>query len=481
MVLLCKPQSMHLLGQRAHLSPQLSVLCPQPPDLFGLDATALALHAQPATGVEFGRATHAQFALDVHSVLLPLEVQPNPHMRGVVLASVSGLAAAVRLVPQPFYASDDWRATRLVASVVAEAWERVNATRLEVREGAAYDEVVPWLSSVEFLRFCGAGLGPSSARVLCGTTARGLAVESDIVESWALDRAAARFPRITVGDAEDPEPSRLEELSLRRCQLDGTAARSLARLLRLYPELKALYLGTNPLGFEGARALCDALVGGFLETLELSECDLDDQACRTLARALKTVRHLDLSRNPNVGGLGVAAIVRRATDLRTLDVSGCGLADGADALADALRGATGLNAIALANTRLAPAAAARVLLALAKQPGLRVLDLSSNHLTPRAFKEANDSLLDRLFNAAKTGADDHQTCAICCAAAALRRPNAFPALEVLRLCDVGALEAHERLLGAALAKTPRPNLHLDLRANPRLDAKRSKGDPPLVS
>lgn len=393
----------------------------------------------------------------------------------------------LRLVPQPFYSSsNEWSAYRKLISPAEPSEEgsavlcshnhadqTISWRYIEVREAGletrrAVASLLSRFERVEYLRFCGAGLGAEGtlAALAASRHVFGLAIESDLVTRHSLDAAAKGFPRLTVGD-DETQCVRLRELSLRRTRLEAPAARSLARLVGFYPELQALYVGANPdVGDDGARALCDvAARSAHLHTLELSECGLDDEACFTLARTLKRLKHLDISRNPDITGLGLAAIVSKCSSLETLDAAGCRLAgESAEAFATALRRSTSLRSLSLANTHLTPRAATRIILTLSRAPRLHTLDLSANPLTPKAFQDQSN-FFDKLFKGRSRLQEQHHFCALCAAAASLRKSSAFPNLELLALNDVGARLPHDALFQSALAKTPRPNLYLDLRYN----------------
>lgn len=423
----------------------------------------------------------------------------------------------LRLVPQPFYSSStEWSASRKLISPAEPSEEGsallsshhqpdqiVSWRCVEVREAGletrrAVASLVSRFESIDYLRFCSAGLGDEGALEALAASRHvlGLAIESDLVSRHCLDAAAKGFPRLTVGD-DETQSVRLRELSLRRTGLEASAARSLARLVGFYPELEALYVGANPeVGDDGARALSDvAARSAHLHTIELSECGLDDEACFTLARALKRLKHLDISLNPDVTGLGLAAIVSKCNSLETLDAAGCRLTgESADALATALRRSTSLRSLSLANTHLTPRAATRIILTLSRAPRLHTLDLSGNPLTPKAFQDQSN-FFDKLFKSRSRLQEQHHFCALCAAAASLRRSSAFPKLELLALNDVGARLPHDALFQSALAKTPRPNLYLDLRYNrlitlqgdddteaagAKRHRRRSEKDPPLV-
>ncbi|KAJ8600631.1 hypothetical protein CTAYLR_006914 [Chrysophaeum taylorii] len=355
-----------------------------------------------------------------------------------------GCGSALRRVPQP-------------------AYENMTEFR---GSGVEVEEVVAALPSQ--VRFVGACLGQvAAAKVLrCSIHVERLAIESDAVGFRALDEAATTARGLLVS-AEDPPASTLCELSLRRNEIDAAGARALARLvLRVAPGLERLYVGGNPIGDEGAQALSDIVARcQHLEVIDLSDCELSDDACFVLARALrKRTAHVDISRNPRITDRGIAALARVS---ETLDAAGCD-ARSVESLLPALRRSKGLRDLALADTGLDPRSAADLVdLLLSKTSRIRRLDLSSNPLTPRAAaRKTARIILDSILPGADADPAPDDVCALCAIAAALRSALAAPDLELLRLNDVGARPPHEKLLKGALAKHPR--LHIDLRANPLL-------------
>lgn len=446
--------------------------------------------------------------------LLPAALKK--HMRASFIAVLASccLVAGTRpwLIPQPFYSREEaWREERVLVSgselaeegswllrdddidAIGNAEKAASYRRVEVREAgfSTADRrvalgVVDRLNAVEYLRFCGSGLGDGLAALAlrCRPQLLGLAVESDSLTRAGIDQAAATFPRTPVGET----PCQLRELSLRRNSADG---RALARLVRFYPELRALYLGANP-GLcrdDGARAMCDVVARSTLETLELSECGLDDEGCIALARALRRteVKFLDVSRNPQVTAAGLAALLK-CQSLLSIDATGANVGDRQDSLAAALRKHPRLTHLSLADTKLTPDAAARILAALASSKRLEYLDLSDNPLTPLAasdLKNKKGGALRKFIPTAAAAANpEGETCALCAAAQYLRNNKKFTNLRELKLNDVGARKPHADLLQAA-AQTNTPNIVIDLASNPLLlqqisdsDGDEREGQPP---
>ncbi|MFI8966545.1 gala protein [Streptomyces sp. NPDC053493] len=159
------------------------------------------------------------------------------------------------------------------------------------------------------------------------------------------------------------------------------------------PHAAHLLLGTNSLGDDGARTLADALLaaretgaGHRIHTLYLGCNRIGPAGVTALADALAddtTVRALWLKRNPvhTTGARTLAALLRRNTALRTLDLVNSGLGPGGvrlilDALLD--REAP-LERLFLGGNGLT-AADAPLLAALVRDAGVRELYLPANHL-----------------------------------------------------------------------------------------------------
>jgi uncharacterized protein (TIGR02996 family) len=172
---------------------------------------------------------------------------------------------------------------------------------------------------------------------------------------------------------------RFEKLALRSMNLTGEqVGRWAAAGLH---GLHGLDLGGNYVfGPDGARALADALAGGWAgHTLRLSHCGLTNRGLRALAAApaLASVQRLDLSRN-SFGAAGARELAPLA-GLRSLDLRGCRLGD--KAVRALVRGAFWSKLVELDlrdNSITDPGA--KALVAAPVPPDLTALVLSGRHL-----------------------------------------------------------------------------------------------------
>ncbi|XP_063050688.1 NACHT, LRR and PYD domains-containing protein 3-like [Engraulis encrasicolus] len=139
-------------------------------------------------------------------------------------------------------------------------------------------------------------------------------------------------------------------VKLQGCDLTDSSCSSLAAALRSNSSsLRHLYLtGNTQLGDSGVKLLSTGLEhpNCRLETLELQECNLTDSSCSSLAAALSSIssslRHLDLSKNKQLGDSGVkllsTGLEHPNCRLETLELQDCNLTGiSCSSLAAALR------------------------------------------------------------------------------------------------------------------------------------------------
>jgi hypothetical protein len=115
-------------------------------------------------------------------------------------------------------------------------------------------------------------------------------------------------PRAVKALAANRSLTKLEILHAARCEITSTTARELGRVS--LPGLRTLWLGANPLGARGVRALLSGPLVQSLDTLHLDDTQLDDDGAVALARsrAVANLRSLWLGENgiTNRGALALA-------------------------------------------------------------------------------------------------------------------------------------------------------------------------------
>jgi uncharacterized protein (TIGR02996 family) len=97
--------------------------------------------------------------------------------------------------------------------------------------------------------------------------------------------------------------SELKKLGIDRCQLSSAAVRTLSDRADFWQTLRLLNLSYNPLGVEGLQPLLERFPPQ-LHTLELCDCDLDDDALVQLAQSPVVDRLLELNLSKNNFGIG---------------------------------------------------------------------------------------------------------------------------------------------------------------------------------
>ncbi|XP_060904180.1 NACHT, LRR and PYD domains-containing protein 14-like [Labrus mixtus] len=125
---------------------------------------------------------------------------------------------------------------------------------------------------------------------------------------------------------------KLKQLRLHGCGLSSQACKHLTKALKESQKLKELDLSMNGIGNEGVQHLANGLraPGCHLETLRLSQCNIEHTGCVYLASALQKnpdhLNWLDLSINA-IGDRGANELLKKVdiTQLTKLDLYYCGL------------------------------------------------------------------------------------------------------------------------------------------------------------
>uniref|UniRef100_A0A8C8Z8E3 NLR family pyrin domain containing 11 n=1 Tax=Prolemur simus TaxID=1328070 RepID=A0A8C8Z8E3_PROSS len=123
----------------------------------------------------------------------------------------------------------------------------------------------------------------------------------------------------------------IQHLSFVNCNLQASACAEISSILVSSSNLKKLTLANNPLGDDGARTLCDAVLHPdcVLESLTLFYCCLTERCSVHITKLLmlsKTLKHLDLCVN-HLQNYGVLALTFPLSlpecRLQELELSGC--------------------------------------------------------------------------------------------------------------------------------------------------------------
>jgi Ran GTPase-activating protein (RanGAP) involved in mRNA processing and transport len=125
--------------------------------------------------------------------------------------------------------------------------------------------------------------------------------------------------------ANEPRAHALRRLVLDTCELESLALSALIES-PIWSTLRILDVSRNPLGIAGVRTLVDAPAPAQLHTLELVDCELDEQSHTALAKIpwLGQLMSLDLS--GNTLGQGAAMLRAIAPDrLRHLAMASTGM------------------------------------------------------------------------------------------------------------------------------------------------------------
>ena len=137
----------------------------------------------------------------------------------------------------------------------------------------------------------------------------------------------------------------LKTLNISDCDIDDQGMKSLASALEMNGSLEELYLSWNrAVTCIGLMALGESLKRNRgLKTLHISHCGIDDQGMKSLASALETngsLEWLNLRENDAVTGIGLMALgesLKSNRGLKSLDISYCSIDDqGMESLASVL-------------------------------------------------------------------------------------------------------------------------------------------------
>jgi uncharacterized protein (TIGR02996 family) len=293
---------------------------------------------------------------------------------------------------QSYYEADP-RLTRESVAQLATLWslEVLDVSRHDIR---TIDELSK-LPKLRRLRARDCGIKKLSTRLA------GLQVDELDLSQNTLGTAGAHV----LGRLET-----LQRLELDTCEIDSTGLLALIRS-PMWQSLRWLDLSRNPLGTAGARALAEAPQPAQLHTLLLADVDLEDAAAEVVGKIpwLGELSQLDLSGNPMRRGLAMlrnitgdrirklslahtgmerseaAALGRFWARLVHLDLAGNPLGDAAIERFAGTREAAALQTLRLADCNLGDLGLE--LLAAARCPRLRVLDLAGNTIGPGAIAE----------------------------------------------------------------------------------------------
>ncbi|KAG0325952.1 hypothetical protein BG004_003064 [Podila humilis] len=182
-------------------------------------------------------------------------------------------------------------------------------------------------------------------------------------------------------------------LDLQSCGMEGLHLEYLSIGLTAATNLNTLNVDNNDMGWKGAQAIADALVGGStFAVLLLGRSNIGDQGAQTLGKALKTNRTLttlELWSN-NIGPAGARALAESLTvnsKLSTLELRGnCIGDDGAKSLAEALKKNTGLIQLDLQSNEIGDAGAMALADALNTNSTLLTLHLDNNNIQDNGAK-----------------------------------------------------------------------------------------------
>jgi Ran GTPase-activating protein (RanGAP) involved in mRNA processing and transport len=167
-------------------------------------------------------------------------------------------------------------------------------------DGAVNLARMPFVASLRDLRVADCGMDDKALAVLLG------AAWSQLTElSLTMNRFGSRAVKALTANRS---LARLEVLRAARCEIGPTTARGLGRAS--LPGLHTLWLGANPLGEQGLRALLSGPLVRTVQTLHLDDARLGDNGAEALARSptVANVRTLWLSKN-RITDRGAAALV----------------------------------------------------------------------------------------------------------------------------------------------------------------------------
>ncbi|XP_029935042.1 NACHT, LRR and PYD domains-containing protein 12-like [Myripristis murdjan] len=192
------------------------------------------------------------------------------------------------------------------ASLASALKSNPHLTELDLSENQLQDSGVKLLSAglesptcrLETLRLSGCRLSESSCGSLVSALKSNLHLtELDLSDNKLQDSGV----KLLSAGLESPN-CRLKTLRLTDCQVTDEGCASLASALKSNPHLTELDLSYNELLDSGVKLLSDLVESPncSLKTLRLSHCSLSESSCASLASALKSNPHLtelDLSEN----------------------------------------------------------------------------------------------------------------------------------------------------------------------------------------
>jgi uncharacterized protein (TIGR02996 family) len=365
------------------------------------------------------------------------------------------------------------------------------------RLGEAGGRALAGLRGLAVLNVDGQRIGAGAlGRLLALPALRELSArENNYRELDALTRATgAPFVRLDVGRnaigtagarriASAPRCRELQYLGLDTCEVESIGLAELARA-PLWQTLRVLDLSRNPLGASAVRMLADAPPPPHLHTLRLEDADLDEAAAHVLAKVEWLGRLAVLALSGNRLGRGAAALreitpegpcVLRLASIGAergeaaaiarfwpraveLDLGNNAIGDAGLERFAATREAALLQTLVLRDCALTDDGLE--LLAGARVPRLRALDLAGNPITARGLSLlVGSGLIARLehFDLSRTSLDGEAITALI----------AVGPLPQLRRLSLRAVELGERdLLRIANAESLRGVLRIDLSGTP---------------
>ena len=191
-------------------------------------------------------------------------------------------------------------------------------------------------------------------------------------------------------------------LNISYCGIDDQGMKSLASAFEMNGSLEELNWRGNLAGTGiGHMMLGESLKRNRgLKTLNISDCDIDDQGMKSLASALNmngSLQMLDLSWNRAVTGIGFMALgesLKRNRGLKTLDISDCSIDDqGMKSLASALEMNGSLEELDLSGNRVVTGIGFMALgESLKRNRGLKTLDISYSSIDDQGMKSLASAL-----------------------------------------------------------------------------------------
>jgi hypothetical protein len=181
--------------------------------------------------------------------------------------------------------------------------------------------------------------------------------------------------------------SALQTLQITQDEIDDEGAKNIADALKTNSSLHKLKLAYNKIGDEGAQALADMLkINTTLHTLLFAFQEISDEGVKAIANALKVntaLGELQLNNNDinDTGAEAIADTLKINTSLHALQISNNDITDtGTKALADALKLNTSIQTLNLRNNLISDNGAIDLAMALKTNTTLTDLNLWKNEI-----------------------------------------------------------------------------------------------------